>query len=174
MKLIKSDQHQCVAAAYAMVMDKTMDELFERLGHNGLERILDDDAPPPPACYRSFHPQEFVDILLDDGYACTMIELDPCLRHGNQLVNHAALLGHDRFFLSLHYGSGVLFGTVGDKTNGSGHAVAWDVETKKIFDPRGYTYQWNAEQDFHPRQFFLIQKVEEPCMMKSTQHEGAS
>jgi hypothetical protein len=174
MKLIKSEQHQCVAAAFAMAMDTTMDDLFEKLGHNGLEQIIDEDAPPPPACYRSFHPQEFTDILLDEGYALTMIELDPCLKHGPLLINHAALLGHDRFFLSLHYGSGVLFGTVGDKAKGTGHAVAWDVETKKIFDPRGYTYVWNKDQDFHPRQFFLIQKVEETCMMKFTTPDKAS
>lgn len=159
MKLIKSNEFQCVVASFAMAMDTTIEELIKKLGHNGLEMILDEDAPPPPACYRSFHPQEFIDVLLEDNYAVTMIELDPCLKHGSILVNHGALLGQDRFFLSLLYGNGVIFGTVGDKTDGKGHAVAWDRKTSELFDPRGYTYKWHKDQDFYPRQFFLIQKI---------------
>lgn len=156
MKLIKTDQYQCVAAAFAMAMGTTMEDIFEKLGHNGKEQILDDI--PTPACYRSFHPQEFVDLLLLDGYSLTMIELDPCLKHGDSIVSHGALLGEDRFFLSLAYGDGVIFGTVGA---GKGHAVTWNSQEQKIYDPRGYTLRWNKDQDFQPRQFFLIQKVEE-------------
>lgn len=172
MNLLTSEKHQCVAAAFAMAMGCTMEQVFERLGHNGLDTIVEDMKEPN--CYRSFHPQEFIDLLLDDGYACTMIELDPCLRHGDQVVNHAHLLGHDRFFLSMHYGPGVIFGTVGDKKNGIGHAVAWDAETAKIYDPRGYTYSWHKDQDFYPRQFFLIQKVEVTCMTQFTKPDKVS
>jgi hypothetical protein len=171
MKLITSKNSQCVVAAFAMAMDTTVEALIEKLGHDGLEQIIDKDAPKPPACYRSFHPQEFVDILLSEGYACTMVELDPCLKHGHLLVSHGALLGTDRFFLSLMYGDGVLFGTIKEK---AAHAVAWDHTTQKIFDPRGFTFRWNKDQDFHPKQFFLIQKVDESCMMKSTTQNTGS
>lgn len=158
MRTIKAEQHQCVLASFAMVMDTTMEDLAERLGHNGLERILDDNAPPEPYCFRSHHPQEFVDILLDDGFSLTMVELNPMLMHADQLVDHTPLLGTDRFFLNLVYGDGVLFGTL-DK--GAPHAVAWCAEERKIYDPRGYTWQFNKDQDFHPLQFFLVQKVVE-------------
>lgn len=163
MELIKSEQHQCVVAAFAMVMGMTMDSLIERLGHDGLERVLKD--APEPFCFRSFHPQEFVDVLLKTGFATTMIELHPLLKHGDVAVNHAAMLGEDRFFEALLYGDGVIFGTT---NNGIGHAVAWDGFERKIYDSRGYSYEWNSEQDFYPRQFFLIQKVEYPCMTMST------
>lgn len=155
MKLIKNVDYQCVAASFAMVMDITIEEVFELLGHNGLDTIVNDI--PEPACYRGFHPQEFVDLMLGEGYAMTMIELDPCLKHGPHVVSHGALLGTDRFYESLAFGDGVIFGTVGE---GKGHAVAWNSKELKIYDPRGYTFPWNKDQDFHPRQFFLIQKVE--------------
>lgn len=155
MKLIKSDTHQCVLASFAMVMGTPIKTLIEELGHDGLERILDNI--PEPACFRSFHPQEFVDLLLEVGYAAIMIELNPCLKHGNTFVDHSAMLGTDRFFLSLIRGDGVIFGTV----EGRGHAVAWNREETKIYDPRGYTYNLNKDQDFNPKQFFLIKKLAE-------------
>lgn len=163
-QLIKSDNNQCVLASFAMVMNTTMENLEKRLGHNGLERVLDE--APEPSCFRSFHPQEFIDLLLDDGYAATMIELNPCLQHGSQLVNHAAFIGQDRFFQALLRGDGVIFGRL--ETSKTGHAVAWDAATATIHDPRGYSYRWNKDQDFNPRQFFLIQKVEETCMTTFT------
>lgn len=167
MRLIPCTTNQCVAASFAMVMDTDLETICKRLGHKGLEKVVDD--VPPPACYRSFHPQEFVDLLLEDGYAATMIELDPQLRHGHQTVNHSYFLGHDRFFQSFLRGDGVIFGAL-ESEDGQprGHAVAWNSERNLIFDPRGYTYPWTEGQDFVPRQFFLIQKVEAPCMMKST------
>jgi len=155
MELITTTKNQCVLASFAMVMQTTMDHLGGRLGHDGLDRVLDDTAEPH--CFRSFHPQEFIDLLMKDGFAVTMVELYPCLNHGGQLVNHAEFLGEDRFFQSLLYGDGVIFGT----TKSMGHAVAWNREEARIYDPRGYKYEWNKEQDFVPRQFFLIQKVEE-------------
>lgn len=155
MKLIKNVDYQCVAASFAMVMDITIEEVFELVGHNGLDKIL--DGIPVPACYRGFHPQEFVDLMLDEGYSLTMIELDPCMTHGSQIVSHGALLGEDRFYLSLAHGDGVIFGSV--EPGNRGHAVAWNAEEQKIYDPRGYTLRWNKDQDFHPKQFFLVQKV---------------
>ena len=156
MKLITNNNYQCVIASFAMVMDTTIEDLETRLGHNGLDKVID---APEPACYRSFHPQEFVSLLLEDGYATTMIELEPHLQHGTKLLNHAVFLGRDRFFQALLRGSGVIFGVIGDGTKGTGHAVAWCSDTHTIYDPRGYTYKWNKDQDFTPRQFFLIQKI---------------
>ena len=168
MKLIECKTNQCVAASFAMVMGVDMNDLLDRLGHNGLDTVVEDVSPP--ACYRSFHPQEFIDLLIQDGYAATMIELDPHLRHGPKTVNHAFFLGHNRFFQALLRGDGVIFGALKQADVGYqiGHAVAWDATRSLIYDPRGYTYPWTEGQDFQPRQFFLIQKVEAPCMMKST------
>jgi len=154
-KIIESKTNQCVPASFAMVMDVPMDELIRRLGHDGQDIICPDEKEP--ACRRSYHPQEFVDILAQDNMACTMYELNPCLKHGGSIMNHAAFLGRNRFFGAMIRGNGVIFGVVeGSET---GHAVAWDRATETIYDPRGYTYQWTDKPDFQPRQFFLIQKV---------------
>lgn len=158
MNLIRSINHQCVLASFAMVMNVSTDNLLQHLGHDGLERVLDTS---PPNCFRSFHPQEFVDILLSQGYACTMVELNPHLKNGTKIVDHSHYLGHNRFYKSLRYGSGVIFGSL----NGIGHAVAWNQPEAKIYDPRGYIYFIHDREDFKPLQFFLIQKVEEPCTM---------
>ncbi len=150
MNLLTVNTQQCVPAAFAMVMDWTLEETLGYLGHDGLQVILENE--PEPTCFRSFHPQEFVDLLLEDGYNVTMVELHPHLKHGTKLVNHASFLGEDRFFKTLLYGNGVIFGAV----NGIGHAVAWDSKTHKIYDPRGHIYGWENCRDFKPRQFFLI------------------
>jgi len=156
MNLITTNEYQCVLASFAMVMDLEMGDLGERLGHDGKQVVAEEQGVP--AKYRSYHPQEIIDVLMEWGYACTMIELDPCMSHGKVLINHAAFLGHDRFFRALLNGDGVIFGQI--ETSKTGHAVAWNSSESTIYDPRGYSYQWNEGQDFKPRQFFLIQKVE--------------
>lgn len=166
MKLITTHTQQCVLASFAMALDTTMEDLEKQVGHNGLEVILTDLKRP--YCYRSFHPQEFVDICLHTGYALTMIELHPAMRHGDSVVDHSDYIGKDRFFKALLLGDGVIFGHVEKYGDVIGHAVAWNASEKRIYDPRGYMYEWTEGQDFYPRQFFLLQKVEEPCMMKST------
>ena len=158
MKLIKPDKPQCVLASFAMALDDTMENLIEELGHNGMEQIIDKDAPPPPHCYRSFHPQEFVDICLERNLSLVMIERHPALKHGHLVVDHTPLLGEERFFAAFAKGSGVVFGVIGDQKDRP-HAVAWCREETTFYDPRGYTWEWNKEQDFHPLQFFLIQKA---------------
>jgi hypothetical protein len=156
MNLIRTDDYNCVLASFAMAMDVPMDELREQLGHDGKQVVA--GCEPVPACYRSYHPQELIDVLMRRGYACTMVELEPLMQHGVCMLNHAAFLGRDRFFQALLNGDGVIFGQI--ETSRTGHAVAWNSGESTIYDPRGYTYQWNEGQDFKPRQFFLIQKVE--------------
>lgn len=156
MKLITTDNWQCVAASFAMVMDTTVEDLIERTGHDGKALILDDT--PPPEGWRSWHPEEFVDLLLESGYAATMVSLQPAMIHGRKLINHAAFLGQDRFFKTLLYGSGVIFGQIGEK--GRGHAVAWNRDELRIYDPAGRVYAWEEAGEFLPRQFYLIQKVD--------------
>jgi len=153
MKLIKAESPQCVVASFAMVLNETMESLIEQLGHNGMERILDENAPPEPYCFRSFHPQEFVDILLLKGYSMTMVERHPALMHGNMIIDHTPLLGEERFFEAFLFGDGVVFGTTAKMP----HAVAWCKEERQFYDPRGYKWAWNKDQDFNPLQFFLIE-----------------
>ena len=152
MNLITTNTHQCIPAAFAMVMDWTLEETIGYLGHDGLDKVFEN--MPEPICFRSFHPQEFVDILLEDGYNATMIELNPHLKYGDKLIDHTDFLGEERFYKSLLYGNGIIFGEV----NGIGHAVAWNSQEHAIYDPRGHVFGLDQfdQYQFKPRQFFLI------------------
>lgn len=155
MKFIETDNYGCVVASFAMVMDTTIKRLIERVGHDGKNVVA--EGVTPPECWRSWHPEEFIDLLLADGFAMTLITMNPMMIHGPQLINHAKFMGQDRFFSALMYGDGVIFGQAG--VNGRGHAVAWNREELKIYDPRGRIYPWDEANDFKPLQFYLIQRA---------------
>lgn len=160
MKLIESNANHCVPASFAMVLGVSMEDLFKALGHDGLDVILKDEEEP--YCFRSFHPQEFVDYCLNLHYSMTMIELHPKMIHGKHVVDHSEFLGEDRFFRHMLIGNGVIFGAVPKGDDVVGHAVAWNRREKLIYDPRGRKYGWEEGMDFHPRQFFLIEEVGQP------------
>lgn len=157
MKLIATDNMDCVCAAFAMVMNTTVDELKVRLGHDG-KALVTEDVPPPEG-WRAYHPEEFVDILLEDGFSTTMISIAPMMIHGPKLINHAAFMGQERFFKSLLYGCGVIFGQLGE--DGRGHAMAWDRDTIRLYDPAkgGRIISWEEAGDFKPLQFYLIRRM---------------
>lgn len=156
MNLIHSTSHQCAPAAFAMCLGITLEEMLKLLRHNGLERICD---APEPNCFRGFHPQEFVDILLTRGWSLTMIELEPKMIHGEHVIDHGPLiwpLPKQRFFSHMFRHTGVVFGDV----NGIGHAIAWDHEEQTIYDPRGRIYRvYDPFPDFNFRQFFIMQRT---------------
>lgn len=142
-----------------MVLGYTLEEMLKVLRHNGLMKVCDE---PEPYCFRGFHPAEFVSVCLTRGLSMTMIEKYPAMMHGSTLVDHTPFLGCNRFYLSFDYGSGVILGESAVSTSKVvGHAVAWDINSKLILDPRGMT--WTLADmhamGFNPRQFFLIQSV---------------
>jgi hypothetical protein len=155
MKLISTNNYECVVASFAMVMDTTIEDLIERVGHNGKGVVA--EGVSAPECWRSWHPEEFIDLLLADGFAMTLTTMNPMMIHGPKLINHAAFMGQDRFFSALLYGDGVIFGQAG--ANGRGHAVAWNRDELKIYDPRGRTYSWDNVEEFKPLQFYLLQRA---------------
>lgn len=154
MKLIKSDTNQCVLNSFAMVLRTDPETLIQRLGHDGLGKIVEQ---PVPACFRSFHPEEFADLLVQNGMSMTMFSLQPMMAHGDHLVDHSLFMGKGRFEQALGYGDGVLFGVIDGSRP---HAVAWNYIEEQVYDPRGYTWKLNKDQDLALRQFFLIQKVQ--------------
>lgn len=148
-------------AAFAMVLNTTIDDLIKRLGHDGLQDILGDVEPPvpPPAHLRGFHPQEFAYLLLNSGYSMTTLELNPLMKHGAYVVNHSHFFGKDQFYDCLKIDDGVMFGTI--KQGQKGHAVAWEANEQMVYDPRGYKYRLEQDSDFAVRQFFLIQRTKD-------------
>lgn len=160
MKLITSDNNQCIAAAFAMVFDIRLDTMLYLLGHNGLQVVCNKE---PPYCYRGFHPAEFVSLALTRGYSVSMIERQPMMIHGEVSVDHSILLGKDlweyKFYKSFDVASGVVLGSLDSGGKLLGHAVAWDAEARKILDPRGMVTTLTDTLGFEPRQLFLIQRV---------------
>ncbi len=158
MKLVTSNNNQCIAASFAMVLGCTLEEMLKVLGHNGLQRICDEEIP---YCYRGFHPAEFVTCCLTRGLSMTMIEKCPVMQHGATLVDHTPLLGANRFYDSFEVDSGVVLGSLDLSGRLVGHAVAWDVSTRKIYDPRGAIFDLSdlSAHGLNPLQFFLIQRV---------------
>ena len=154
MKLITTNDNKCVVAAFAMVMGTTVADLILRTGNSGDDRIVDDVEPPE--CLRSWHPEEFVDLLLVDGYATVMISFNPSMTHGSEVVNHTQFMGTMRFFKALKLGDGVIFC---EQLGGRGHAVAWNCEEEQVYDPKGRVYELK-DREFNIRQFYLIKKVQ--------------
>lgn len=150
MKLIFGEKHQCAAAAFAMVLEMSLEEMLKALGHNGLEQICDE---PEPNCYRGFHPQEFVDLCWNLGRSVVMIEKVPEMIHGETVVNHSNFLNPERFNKYMQRNDGVLYGVNETKI---GHAVAWCRDELSIYDPRGYTYPYQRGIPFEPLQFFIV------------------
>lgn len=145
------DKPQCVLMSFAMVMDEDPQTLIKELGHDGLSVVAYEE--PAPNCLRSFHPQEFVDLLQARGFACTMFDAEPKMMHGRTLVDHTKFLGPTRFQESLRLGQGVIFGILKETMP---HAVAWDG--KVVFDPRGYHWSF-PNSEFKPLFFFLVQRI---------------
>ena len=153
MNLIRSDTHQCSAAAFAMVLGIGLEDMCNLLGHNGLQRI---NPLPEPYCFRGFHPAEFIDCLLRKSLSVTMIEVEPKMIHGHLVQDHSEFLGTQRFYNALRYGDGVILGAV----NHTGHAVAWDSKSQKVYDPRGFIYDLESDiWNFKPLQFLLVKEI---------------
>lgn len=144
MKLIKQpNNYSCMAAAAAMILDCTLQEIYNRTGHDG-SAIIHSNLPDP-LCFKGFHIQEIIDIAHSFGYAIIPIELEPVqtpdgineyeIKEWGLFENSEARLNH-----YLRYFSGILEGRA--KTHY--HACAWDYDTQKVYDPNGTIYPFDG------------------------------
>src|SRR5258707_2441679 len=130
----------CMATAFAMVLDISVQELIEHVGHDGSEVIcpIENDR----ALMRGFSAQECISAALTKGFACTQIELFPALIYPNghkKVVtfppNASSFSGNwARFSGHISASRGVIAG------NGKehGHAVAYEFGS--VYDPNGTPY----------------------------------
>ena len=149
-ELLVCKNAQCMLASFAMVMDANPDQwVKDFLGHDGLERINND---PEPWCFRGFHPQEFVELIVNVyGEPVTQLSRFPMmLRYQGTLSPQPECRAWSNYILR---NDGVLCGTT---VNGTGHVVA-SLEGE-IYDPKGRTYGYNdcEANDFIPEHFFLV------------------
>ena len=157
--LLKPRHWLCLPTAFAMVLDRSLDDLFLRLGHDGGEIIW--PTLPEPLCRRGFHVQELINVCLSLGYAATRIELMPCATP-DEFEHVREVLPEDiawaRFTAAVRNSCGVMEG----QGFRCGHAVAYDHG--HIFDPDGGEYAYSREaceqRHFFTRHLWRIDRIE--------------
>lgn len=158
MKLIKQpNSWSCTVAAAAMVLDCEIKEIIDYVDHDGSEIILPNLKPP--GCYKGFHIQEIIDVVLLMGYTMTPIEARPVQTptgyHEFEINKWGQFKSsEDRFHYHLTRENGLLIG----KAREYWHTVAWDSSTWRVFDPQGRIYNLD-DCKIAIAQFWLIKSL---------------
>jgi hypothetical protein len=136
LKQYSPNKWSCLPTAFAMVIDRYVEDLIKDIGHDGSEIIWPE--LPEPYCRRSFHIQEILQTIWGYGVLAMPIQVSPVsMSHGSTRPYRVPVQfsPETRFRYIMTLASGVL---IGETQNGQPHAVAWDGN--KIFDPNGTTY----------------------------------
>lgn len=136
----------CLPTAFGMVLGLTPKEMFEAIGHDGSEIIwpgLDD-----PDCRRAFHPQECINVCLQQCRFPVQIDVEASsVPMGHDVTPYTIKeIDKERLLSIMETVSGVIIGI--DHRN-KAHAVAWNRE--QILDPTGHMY---SIDEFDPHSFF--------------------
>lgn len=125
----------CAAAAAAMVMNRTVEEVIAKIGHDGSHIWFPD--LPEPLCRAGFTLEEIIDAALSFGWFMTPITARPvCTPDGiNEREVFTEKYVKNRMDKYLSSYSGVLFGQRHDHL--WYHNVAWDHEREMFLDPSG-------------------------------------
>jgi hypothetical protein len=119
MNLINTHKYSCLLDSFAFILEKRPMFLIQRLGHSGWEN--------------GFHTQELIEVLLDLGWAVTLIERKPIALNpvtGTVREIHFGDRSADNRFIDRIWDStGVLTGENSKKVP---HAVAW--QCNRIWD----------------------------------------
>lgn len=141
----KQNSWGCFVTAFATVLNKPVQELYDYFGHDGGEIL---DAQPDPKCRRGFHIQELIDYALQCGFAVTCIDALPAfLRPGGLTVDMVPLSqAQVRFDKHLGNSEGVLIGNIGDDIFHC-HAIVnsfgklYNPDTGGLYNPNNFTVQ---------------------------------
>lgn len=125
------DEPNCLVYSAAMIMGCEPDEILRYIGHHGQE-VWWPEAKGN-AKFRGVHIQEIVDFALETGWSITPIDLYPMSAPLGFEKSARKLWLEDecrtRFITWLQFFPAILIHP--------SHATAWDVVTKKVFDPNG-------------------------------------
>lgn len=154
MELIRQDSMVgCLICSAAMVLDCTVKEVEEYLGHDGTTMIVPELGDPDGLA--AFHIQEIVDFALDRGWAVTSIEARPMTLYRNGQAIEVAT-AEDRFYDHLATSRGIL--AIEGKRGG--HAVA--LVGGMVYDPKGKVYPLDEIMDHDCKgliQFFRFDQI---------------
>lgn len=140
----------CLPTALAIVLGIDVQEIFQELGHDGMQVIFPNLVGPRK--YRSFHIQDIVDCCLNRGYAVTRIEARSGRQEGDQFWEMDGDR-EKRFNDYLNGSVGILEGKV---FGSRGHAVAWDGIEKVLHDPDAVIVDF---RNFQIRSFLKITPI---------------
>lgn len=146
--LLSPNRWSCIPTSFAMVLNKSVEELIAAIGHDGSELIN--------GRVRAFHIQELIDACYQFNQLVTCIEPLPISQtsDGFQFPIHYKEGNTERFMRYVDRYSGVFVGH--GIQSGQNHAVAWCNQTKRIYDPSGKVYCLN---DYPIRQFYLCNPI---------------
>jgi hypothetical protein len=151
-----------------MVLDITVEELTQLIGHTGSAELYD----TLPGQKAGFHEQECIEAAQLLGYACTPTEVVPqMMPYPGGPIRSIWFPGTEsdreennwrRFKRHLTNTCGVITGLSQRTSSGVvGHAVAWDGDN--IYDSRGEGFIYSLEEasdfGFTPRTYWKIQEV---------------
>ena len=162
MKLITSNNNDCVAASLAMLFDVDLSYVETRLFAN---------LPKPfPGQWADLPKVPDMNVICDWAWqrrtALIPFEYDPqCTPHKDcppvsaypRTTSSPHKTGHAQFKIQLDYGPGLIEGVITGRE--VGHMCAWDG--KVIHDPRGYCYSYHIAQekfDYRVTRFWLAAK----------------
>lgn len=154
-----------MATSFAMVLDVSVDDVFNYTGHDGSAIAF--PSLVDPHCRRGHTTYEMVQYALTKGVA--VVPFQPMYSHvslvsGEELTVRANPKVIDELFAQTDM---VLLGTM---QNGSGHAATWSHEHQTLFDPNGVRFS----RDKYPMTvelMLLCLPLKQPLML-SEQHEN--
>ena len=153
----------CLPTAFAMAIGWPTDRIIQEIGHDGSDELYH-----AKGVKAGFHEQECIEVLQKFGYACTPIEIVPCISPNTDLSDYRLVYFGDgltsnvaRLKRHLEDSHGVLTGIYTKNDKVTGHAVAWDGTM--IYDPnfggRIYTFDDSSKHGFTPRCYWKVQHV---------------
>ena len=116
--LVQPNEASCLPTSFASVLHTKVEDIFDFLGHDGMEMLWPELLPP--ACYRSFHIQEMYEFALTKNHA--VVTLAPLWGQAPD-PDHMQPYECERLSDYINYYVGVFSGLTGF---GNYHAVAWD------------------------------------------------
>jgi hypothetical protein len=130
-KVLSSNRWSCIPCAFASVLDVSLRDILDFVGHDGSEIIWPN--LPEPKRRRGFHIQEMIDFAWMQSCAVTHFEILSSLRpdSASAMFSITSPLALEEKLHRILIERSVVGGTL---TNGMRHAVAWDGT--KVFDSR--------------------------------------
>lgn len=127
------DKHNCLLYAAAMVLDCSVDELIEEIGHDGMDVVWPQLIPP--LCFQGHHIQEIIDCFVARGFGLMLVERE-CFQAPAEDVSPLQTFEHfeERFLHHVEGKEAIMVGR--HKQKQCGHAWAWDGE--RCYDPNGF------------------------------------